>query len=91
MYKKWALTEGWKQRREMVRRGIITSNTPSVSYSSDTKHGLHESSIGNELLVLANRGINEMSQIEDKFPGIDLTQYLRELKKAGLITLASSV
>lgn len=87
MYRKWTLITNWKELRDKIRRGEITSSTKSVSWSNWAKHGLHESSIENELLVLASRGFSEMSLLEDKFPGEDLTEYLRELKKKELIVL----
>jgi hypothetical protein len=94
----YQLVANWKSLVEDVRNGRIVSQTPSVVWHNNTKHGLQEGSASRDILSFISRqpdgqttrdallsGIPTAFQSENKIARDLAQEYLRELVKMGIL------
>jgi len=94
----YQLVANWMYLVEDVRNGRIVSQTPSVVWHNNTKHGLHEGSASRDILSFISRqpdlrttrdallsGIPTTFQSENKIARDLAQEYLRELVKMGIL------
>jgi len=96
----YTLAENWKTILNDVREERLVSQNQSIIWKSDTKHGVEEGSVSRDILSFISRQENQTAtkiQIVNGLPTAfaetasktklgNLKDYMREIKKMGLIT-----